>query len=130
MAKFEFIRDEERKQKVANFTGKLISVSEQPVGQFPSGKEYHMGTIQFENDKGQMVQRPCIINKANFDKGMSEGNDYLCNAIVRDNQTSVLLVCSHLQGGASRADFSDFGLDVASTTSTAKVVNANPLAVA
>jgi hypothetical protein len=66
MSKFNFIRDEERKQKVANFNARLISVSEEPVGQFPSGKEYHMGTIQFENDKGQMVQRPCIINKANF----------------------------------------------------------------
>lgn len=130
MAKFNFIRDDERNQEVANFNARLISVSEEPVGQFPSGKEYHIGTIQFENDKGQMVQRTCIINKANFDKGMSEGNDYLCNAIIRDGQSTVLLVCSHLQGNSSRADFSDFGVGVASTTSTTKVVNANPLAVA
>jgi hypothetical protein len=130
MANFQFIRDDERNQEVANFNGRLISVSEQPVGQFPSGKEYHIGTIQFENDKGQMVQRTCIINKANFDKGMTEGNDYLCNAIIRDGQSTVLLVCSHLQGSSSRADFSDFGIGVASTTSTTKVVNANPLAVA
>jgi len=129
MAKFIFTRDEERSQEVANFTARLISVSEEPVGQFPSGKYYHVGTIQFENDKGQVVQRTCIINKANFDKGMSEGNDYLCNAIIRDGQNTVLLVCSHLQGGSARADFSDFG--VKTTTSTSNpVVNANPLAVA
>jgi hypothetical protein len=129
MAKFIFTRDEERSQEVANFTARLISVSPEPVGQFPSGKEYHVGTIQFENDKGQVVQRTCIINKANFDKGMSEGNDYLCNAIIRDGQSTVLLVCSHLQGGSARADFSDFGVGTTTSTST-PVVNANPLAVA
>ena len=128
MAKFIFTRDEERSQEVANFTARLISVSPEPVGQFPSGKEYHVGTIQFENDKGQVVQRTCIINKANFDKGMSEGNDYLCNAIIRDGQSTVLLVCSHLQGGSARADFSDFG--VGTTSTSTPVVNANPLAVA
>jgi hypothetical protein len=129
MAKFEFIRDEERSQDVASFNARLISLSQEPVGQFPSGKYYHVGTIQFENDKGQMVQRTCIINKANFDKGMSEGNDYLCNAIIRDGQSTVLLVCSHLQGGSARADFSDFGFGSTTSTST-QVVNANPLAVA
>jgi hypothetical protein len=129
MAKFIFTRDEERSQEVANFTARLISFSPEPVGQFPSGKEYHVGTIQFENDKGQVVQRTCIINKANFDKGMSEGNDYLCNAIIRDGQSTVLLVCSHLQGGSARADFSDFGVGTTTSTST-PVVNANPLAVA
>lgn len=130
MAKFEFIRDEERSQSVAQFNAKLISMSPEPVGQFPSGKEYHVGTIEFENDKGQVIQRTCIINKANFDKGMSEGNVYLCSAIIRDGQNSILIVCSHLMSGSARADFSDFGLSTTSVANTTKVVNANPLAVA
>ena len=125
MAKFEFIRDEERSQSVAQFNGKLLSLSSEPVGNFPSGKLYHVGTIEFENDKGQKVQRTCIINKANFDKGMSEGNEYLCSAIIKDGQNTVLLVCSHLVGSGARADFSDFGFNT-----TSIVVNANPLAVA
>jgi len=128
MAVFNFVRDEERSQSVAQFNAKLISMSQEPVGEFPSGKMYHVGTIEFENDKGQKVQRSCIINKANFDKGMSEGNVYLCSAIVRDGQGTVLLVCSHLQSGSARADLSDFGIAATSTTTT--VVNANPLVVA
>jgi hypothetical protein len=128
MAIFNFVRDEERSQSVAQFNAKLISMSQEPVGEFPSGKMYHVGTIEFENNKGQKVQRSCIINKANFDKGMSEGNTYLCSAIVRDGQDTVLLVCSHLQSGATRADLSDFGIVAASTAAT--VVNANPLVVA
>ncbi len=129
MAKFEFIIDAERNQKVANFNAKLISLSQEPVGQFPSGKYYHVGTIEFENDKGKIVQTSCIINKANFDKGMSEGNTYLCNVIIKDGQSYPLIICSHLQGGAARADFSDFGFENTANTST-PVVNANPLAVA
>ena len=129
MSKFNFIRDEERAQSVAQFSAKLISMSQEAVGQFPSGKYYHVGTIEFENDKSQVIQRTCIINKANFDKGMSEGNVYLCSAILRDGQDSILIVCSHLQSGSARADLSDFGLN-STTSNTTRVVNANPLAVA
>lgn len=125
MSKFNFIRDEERAQSVAQFQGKLLSMSAEPVGQFPSGKMYHVGTIEFQNDKGKMVQTSCIINKANFDKGMSEGNTYLCSVIIKDGQSSPLIICSHLQSGAARADFSDFGISAPNTA----VVNANPLLV-
>lgn len=126
MAIFNFVRDEERAQSVAQFTAKLISVSSGPVGEFPSGKTYYAGTIEFTNNSGQKVQRSCIINTANFDKGMSENNEYLCSAIVRDGQTTPLVVCSHLQSGGARATADDFGFATTSFT----VVNANPLAVA
>lgn len=127
MASFNFVRDEERNQAIAQFNAKLISCSEAPVGAFPSGKEYHVGTIEFENSKGQKVQRSTIINKANFDKGMSEGNVYLCSAIVKDGQDTVLIVCSHLQSSSVRADMDDFGVDVANTT---RVINGDPLIIA
>jgi hypothetical protein len=123
MAKFQFIRDEERSQSVAQFTGKLLSISPDPVGQYPSGKKYRVGTIEFENNSNQKVQRTCLINEANYAKGMSEGNEYLCSAIVKDGQNTVLLVCSHLTGSA-RASADDFGLG-----EVAAVVNANPLLV-
>jgi hypothetical protein len=123
MAKFQFVRDEERSQSVAQFNAKLLSMSEQPVGNYPSGKKYRVGTIEFENNSGQKVQRTCLINEANYAKGMSEGNEYLCSAIVKDGQSTVLLVCSHLTGGA-RASADDFGLN-----EVAAVVNANPLLV-
>ncbi len=123
MAKFNFIRDEERSQSVAQFQGKLLSISPEPVGQYPSGKYYRVGTIEFENNSNQKVQRTCLINEANYAKGMSEGNEYLCSAIVKDGQSTVLLVCSHLVGTA-RASADDFGFGEVSA-----VINANPLLV-
>jgi hypothetical protein len=123
MAKFNFVRDEERSQSVAQFTGKVLSISPEPVGEYPSGKKYRVGTIEFENNSNQKVQRTCLINEANYQKGMSEGNEYLCSAIVKDGQNTVLLVCSHLVGTA-RASADDFGLGEVSA-----VVKANPLLV-
>jgi hypothetical protein len=127
MVTFEFIRDTERNQEVAQFNAKLISMSSTPVGNFPSGKEYYAGTIEFTNHFGQKVQRGCIINAANHAKGMSEGNEYLCNAIIKDGQTTPLVVCSHLPASGSRATVDDFGFNVSTAT---RVVNANPLVVA
>lgn len=130
MASFNFIPDAERNQKVAQFNAKLLSISPEPVGQFPSGKYYRVGTIQFENFKGQMISVTCIINEANYAKGMSEGNSYLCSAIVKEGQTSPLLVCSHLPAGSARASMDDFGFESMGATSSGVVVNANPLVVA
>jgi hypothetical protein len=104
MSKFNFIRDEERSQSVAQFQAKLLSISPEPVGQYPSGKYYRVGTIEFENNSNQKVQRTCLINEANYQKGMSEGNEYLCSAIVKDGQNTVLLVCSHLVGTARASE--------------------------
>ncbi len=129
MAVFQFSYDAERNQKVAQFQAKLIDVSPETVGQFPSGKYYRVGTVQFENFKGQTISVTCIINEANYAKGMSAGNTYLCSAILKDGQTSPLLVCSHLVG-AARASMDDFGFESMGATSSGVVVNANPLVVA
>jgi len=131
MSKFQFSYDAERQQKISQFQAKLIDVSPEPVGQFPSGKYYRVGTVQFENFKGQMIAVTCIINEANYQKGMSAGNTYLCSAILKDGQTTPLLVCSHLVG-AARASMDDFGFGAAETATMAgtPVVNANPLVVA
>jgi hypothetical protein len=130
MAKFQFIRDEERNQEVAQFQAKLLDVSPETVGQFPSGKYYRVGTLEFENNSGQTVQRSCIINEGNFIKGMSAGNTYLASAIIKDGSTTILLVCSHLVG-STRASADDFGFgDMSAVKSTTPVVNANPLVLA
>jgi hypothetical protein len=129
MANFTFSYDAERGQRVSQFQAKLIDVSPETVGQFPSGKYYRVGTVQFENFKGQTISVTCIINEANYQKGMSAGNTYLCSAILKDGQTSPLLVCSHLVGSA-RASMDDFGFESMGATSSGVVVNANPLVVA
>jgi hypothetical protein len=131
MANFTFSYDAERGQKVSQFQAKLLDISAQPVGTFPSGKAYRVGTVQFENFNGQTISVTCIVNEANYAKGMSVGNTYLCSAILRDGQTSPLLVCSHLVG-AARASMDDFGFGAAETATIAgtPVVNANPLVVA
>lgn len=129
MANFSFVRDNERAQSVAQFTAKLISISPEPVGNYPSGKLYRVGTIEFENNSNQKVQRTCLVNEANYQKGMSEGNEYLCSAIIRDGQNTVLLVCSHLVGSA-RASADDFGFGDIATTKANPIINANPLVIA
>jgi hypothetical protein len=131
MSKFQFSYDAERQQNVAQFQAKLIDVSPDTVGQFPSGKYYRVGTLEFENNAGQKVQRSCIINESNFNYGMSAGNTYLASAIVKDGSQTILLVCSHLVG-TTRASMDDFGFATGETVTIAgtKVVNANPLVLA
>ena len=130
MSKFQFSYDAERGQNVAQFQAKLLDVSPETVGQFPSGKYYRVGTLEFENNLGQTVQRSCIINEGNFIKGMSAGNTYLASAIIKDGSTTILLVCSHLVG-STRASADDFGFGDMSVVKTGAtpVVNANPLVV-
>lgn len=131
MSKFQFSYDAERGQNVAQFQAKLIDVSPETVGQFPSGKYYRVGTLEFENNAGQKVQRSCIINESNFNYGMSAGNTYLASAIVKDGSQTILLICSHLVG-TTRASMDDFGFGDMSVVKTgaAPVVNANPLVLA
>jgi len=129
MSKFQFSYDAGRGQNVAQFQAKLLDVSPGTVGQFPSGKYYRVGTLEFENNAGQKVQRSCIINEANYTKGMSAGNIYLASAIIKDGSDTVLLVCSHLVGSA-RASSDDFGFGDMAVTSKSPVVNANPLVLA
>lgn len=121
MSKFNFVRDEERSQSVAQFQGCLLDISLEPVGQFPSGKYYRRGKIEFENNEGRKMVIGCIVNEANFQKGMAVGKTYLCSAIVKDGREDILIICSHLEG-AARATLADFGLDV-------KTIQANPLLV-
>lgn len=129
MANFQFIYDSERGQNVAQFQAKLLDISPETVGQFPSGKLYRVGTLEFVNNSGQKVQRSCIINEANYAKGMNAGNTYLASAIIKDGSDTVLLVCSHLVGSA-RASSDDFGFGDMAVTSKSPVVNANPLVLA
>jgi hypothetical protein len=131
MSKFQFSYDADRQQNVAQFQAKLLDVSQETVGQFPSGKYYRVGTLEFENNAGQKVQRSCIINEANYSKGMTAGNTYLTSAIVKDGSQTILLVCSHLVG-STRASMDDFGFGDMSAVKTGAtpVINANPLVLA
>lgn len=97
----------------AQFTGKLLSISEQ-VLQNTNGTSYRVGTVQFKNAQGNTVQRTGLIYESNYvnkdtsEVRMSVGNEYLCTAIVAEGQDSVLITVSHLQG-AARASKDDFG---------------------
>jgi hypothetical protein len=107
---FIFERDEERKQSVAPFTGILKSISPEPVGQFPSGKYYHVASVEFINSKNEKTLVSALVNQANFEKGMEVGGSYLCQVIIKDGQKEPLITCSHLPStGGARATFEDFG---------------------
>jgi hypothetical protein len=110
---FNFTRNEERSQYEANFSGVLQTISPEPVGQFPSGKNYHVASVKFKNAKGQDTIVQALVNAANFNYGMELGKSYLCQAIIKDGQSTPLITCSHLEGTAPRATLDDFGFNAA-----------------
>lgn len=99
--KLTWVRDEARKQYTANFNALLVSVSAGITGTNPeTGKERRSGVVEFTNPEGKIMQAPCIIHEANYEKGMKKGNSYLCEAVKSDNRDTVLIICSHLVGAA------------------------------
>lgn len=104
MSKFTKVVNEVTGQTETQFQGKLISIGDQ-VMENSNGKEYLVGTVQFENSREEQVQRSAIINKKNFDYGMEVGNTYLCRAV--NGEQGVLISVSHLTS-ASRASVEDF----------------------
>jgi hypothetical protein len=96
----------------AQFTGKLLSISEQVLENM-NGTSYRVGTVEFKNAQGAKVQRSGLIYESNYstkdgEVRMSAGNDYLCTAIITEGREDVLITISHLTG-ASRASKDDFG---------------------
>ncbi len=104
---FEFKINPVTNRKEAQFQGKLISISDDVVGTTPKGKDYYVGSVEFENANKQKIQRSCIINAANYDYGMTVGNTYLCTVSL-DAEKGALITMSHLTQ-AARASFDDFG---------------------
>ena len=117
MAKFDFKYNSEQKNHFAPFMGKLITVGDKEF-ENPNGTKYFLGTVEYENAKGETVQNSTMIYANNLKYGMKEGETYRCTVIITDGidpKTGKpylpLLTMSHLTG-ATRATLNDFGFYV------------------
>lgn len=105
------------------FTAKLVSIGDKSRPN-SNGKQYVVGTCEFVNQKGNIVQRTVQIYNGNLtDKEgnirMEVGNEYLTTAST-DDEGNVYLRMSHL-ANASRATADDF--DFSATEVTEKETN-------
>ena len=89
------------------FPGKLLSLSESELTNI-NGKNYKVGTIEFVNAQGELVERSCQIYEGNYSKGMSIGSTYRATA-KRGDDGQRYIQLSHLpmSGNASVEDFPD-----------------------
>jgi hypothetical protein len=100
------------------FQGTLTSVSAE-TKENSNGKKYHTVGIQFQNAKGETLNTVGIMHQANFEKGVTVGEKYLCTGSKGDNG-NLLIQMSHLQGSTISAEDA-FGsvFATAETTATA-----------
>ena len=106
---FNFKPNSATGQLEANFNAKLISIGENFLTNI-NGVKYKVGTIEFTNAKGVLVQKSARIYEKNLSYGMPVGQSYLCTVskyVDTAGATQYDIKCSHLQG-AQRATSEDF----------------------
>lgn len=101
---FTKVWNDQQQQYDVQFPAHLVSVSDQ-ILQNVNGTEYRVGTIEFENAKGNSVRRSAMIYENNYQYGMTPGETYL--ATGKQTEQGVLVTLSHLQG-AARPQEDDF----------------------
>ena len=87
------------------FNGKLLKIGEN-VMQNSNSKDYKIVTLGFQLPDGEEVQRTAICYASNYEYGIEEGKDYLCN-LSFDEQGEPQITMSHLNN-ANRASINDF----------------------
>lgn len=98
--------DATRNQFTGQITAKLISVSDTLLQNKVTGKEYTVATIEFEGK-----QRSAIVYKANLDKGLTVGTDYLCNVTFTAERPNEPIISVSPLTNAVRATAEDFSFD-------------------
>ncbi len=101
-------------EKSAPFVAELASVSKEAKEMDNEKKTlFRNAQCRFENNKGDVVKRQCIIYESNYKYGMEIGEEYAGRAtqIIDENgKARVLLTLSHLDS-AKGASLDDFGLE-------------------
>jgi hypothetical protein len=122
--KFTFSPNPQTGLNETAFNAKLISIADTAL-QNANGKDYFPCTIEFTNASGQPARVGGIINKKNYDYGMTLGKSYLCRGIYNPevSKTELLITVSHLEG-ATRATIADFGLAFEEVATDKKPVGA------
>ncbi len=106
---FNFKQNSVTGQLEANFNAKLINIGQNFLTNI-NGFKYKIGTIEFTNAKGALVQKSARIHEKNLSYGMPVGQSYLCTVSKYQDASGATqydIKCSHLQG-AQRATSDDF----------------------
>ena len=105
----------------AQFSSKLVSVNAENVLENKNGTQYILGTIEFENAKGESEQGNAMIYMNNWSYGMEVGKTYLTTVRITPGSVQPpLITLSHLTGTA-RPTADAFGFTVSDEKVTAKV---------
>lgn len=87
------------------FNATLLKIGEK-VNQNSNSKDYKIVTLRFELPSGEEVERSAICYASNYDYGIEEGENYLCNLSFDDNNEPQINM-SHLRN-SERATAEDF----------------------
>lgn len=107
MTKYKKILNPKTGQKEFSFNATLLNIGDRVI-QNTNGKDYKIVTLGFQLPTGEDVQRTAICYASNYEYGVEEGNDYLCNLSFNE-QGEPQIQMSHLMK-ADRANLEDFSL--------------------
>lgn len=97
--------DAVRNQITGQITAKVISLGDTLL-ENSNGTEYVVGSIEFD---GKV--RSAICYKANLDKGINPGTEYLCNVTFTAARPQEPIIAISSLTGAVRASADDFDFD-------------------
>jgi len=107
--------DATRKQFTGQIKATVVSLGDTLL-ENSNGTEYVVGSISFEGKT-----RSAICYKANLDKGIKLGTDYLCNVVFTEDRPNEPIISISPLTSAVRATAADFGFDFEQALATAGV---------
>lgn len=105
MTNFKEIINEETGEKQFLFNAELLKIGEKTL-ENSNGKEYKIVTLKFNLPTGEEVERSAICYASNYNHGIEEGRQYLCNLSFTEEGDPQINM-SHLTK-ADRASAEDF----------------------
>jgi hypothetical protein len=110
----------ERNQFEGQFKATVTSLGD-TVQTNVNGTEYVVGAVKFINNKNVVIERSAICYMKNVEKGVTVGNEYLCNVTVTQDRPNEPIISISPLTSAVRATADDFGFDFASALTLAGV---------
>ncbi|MCA0151729.1 hypothetical protein [Winogradskyella vincentii] len=105
MTNFKEIINEETGEKQFLFNAELLKIGEKTL-ENSNGKEYKIVTLKFNLPSGEEVERSAICYASNYNHGIEQGRQYLCNLSFTEEGDPQINM-SHLTN-ADRASAEDF----------------------
>jgi hypothetical protein len=105
MTMYKQIQNLKTGEKEFLFNATLLKIGENVI-QNTNAKDYKIVTLGFELPNGDEVERTAICYASNYDYGIEEGKNYLCN-LSFDEKGKPQINMSHLKN-SDRATANDF----------------------